>query len=73
MGVYLPPPLVVCAWQLSQRVKQLCRDANSELQRHNDEHMGALNSPRWLQASGSDYLDIHHREVTGVWVVCSHF
>lgn len=62
-----------CAWQFSQREQQTCRAANSELQHHNNEHMGALNSLRWLQASKSDYLHIHHRGVTGVWVVCSHF
>lgn len=62
-----------CAWQFSQREQQTRRAANRELQCHNDEHMGALNSPRWLQASETDYLDIHHGGVTGVWVVCSHF
>lgn len=33
----------------------------------------ALNAPRRLMFPGSDYMDIHHREETGVWAVCSHF
>lgn len=54
--------------------RRLANPAGGELQRRDDEQgRGPLNSPRWLQVSRSDYLDIHHREVTGVWVVCSHF
>lgn len=71
--VYTCRRRAACARRLSQREQQTRGAANRELQRHSNEHMGALNSPRELRASEYDYLDIHHGGVTGVWVVCSHF
>lgn len=74
------------AWQLSQHEPQLCSRSqacsatNSKLQHGNHEctrWVGGWDPELTTLAASlciwSDYLHIHHRGVTGVWVVCSHF